>query len=108
MTTKADRPLPVLSSDGLGPLVDAAKEAARHYAAAVMTRDDSSCNATYAALESAILAVATGERERWAKECAGMASLSWAAADQPYAPEVKMQHEAVAAAFEQMAADMRA
>jgi hypothetical protein len=53
-------------------------------------------------------AAVAAERERWAKECACMASLSWAAADQPYASEVKMQHEAVAAAFEQMAADMRA
>ena len=56
------------------------------------------------ALDTAVAA----ERERWPKLCKERAQLSWAAADQPHAPEVKMQHEAVAAAMEELARELRA
>ena len=54
-----------------------------------------------AALDAAVAA----QRERCARLCVERAQLSWAAADQPYAPEVKMQHEAVAAAMEELAGE---
>lgn len=53
-------------------------------------------------------AAVAAERERWAKLCTERAQLSWAAADQPHAPEVKMQHEAVAMAMEELARELRA
>lgn len=57
------------------------------------------------AVEAAAVAA---ERARLAKLCVERAQLSWAAADHPYAPEVKMRHEAVAAAMEELAGELRA
>lgn len=48
------------------------------------------------------------ERERLAKLCVERAQLSWAAADQPYAAEVKTQYECVADAMEELARELRA